>query len=348
MPTSQVTTQAAGPRAVEPDSGRPNGRELAALADRMAAPSSVVAGILGLLDDGAAPLRMVAARVGQSPEVAARVVRLANSVLYGQPCSSLEQAVVRVGVQSLRALLLAAQTYPLLSASLAPYRLPRLALVHHSTAVAEIAQTICRRVAPADAQEAYLVGLLHDIGKPILAAAAEPRGLVLPPDEDVVVWERRELGVDHARVGAWICRRWSLPETIVRAIDAHHHDEPPEGGLELAVWLGDALARATNGDAAAAERAVEGARRRDLPPDLIESVAAGMPPDEPRGRPHDLTERELQVLRLLASGAAAKQVAGSLGCSPSTIHNHLHHIYRKLNVSGQAQALLMAREEGWV
>jgi len=54
------------------------------------------------------------------------------------------------------------------------------------------------------------------------------------------------------------------------------------------------------------------------------------------------------VLRMLARGSAAKQVALELGCSASTIHNHLHHIYRKLDVSGQSQALLLAREKGWV
>jgi DNA-binding NarL/FixJ family response regulator len=56
----------------------------------------------------------------------------------------------------------------------------------------------------------------------------------------------------------------------------------------------------------------------------------------------------VQVIRLLASGATAKQVATKLGCSASTVHNHLHHIYTKLNVTGQAQALLLAREHGWV
>jgi DNA-binding NarL/FixJ family response regulator len=56
----------------------------------------------------------------------------------------------------------------------------------------------------------------------------------------------------------------------------------------------------------------------------------------------------VQVLRLLAEGETAKQVAHRLGCSPSTIHNHLHHVYRKLKVSGQAQALLVARENNWV
>jgi DNA-binding NarL/FixJ family response regulator len=51
---------------------------------------------------------------------------------------------------------------------------------------------------------------------------------------------------------------------------------------------------------------------------------------------------------MLARGAAAKQVAHELGCSASTVHNHLHHVYGKLGVSGQAQALLLAREKGWV
>ena len=69
--------------------------------------------------------------------------------------------------------------------------------------------------------------------------------------------------------------------------------------------------------------------------------------DAPR-RPPGLTDREVQVLRLLATGSAAKQVAQELGCSASTVHNHLHHIYRKLGVSGQSQALLLARERRWI
>jgi DNA-binding NarL/FixJ family response regulator len=69
---------------------------------------------------------------------------------------------------------------------------------------------------------------------------------------------------------------------------------------------------------------------------------------EPTSTPATLTDREMQVLRLLATGSAAKQVAAQLGCSVSTVHNHLHHVYRKLNVTGQTQALLMAREMGWV
>jgi putative nucleotidyltransferase with HDIG domain len=339
------------PRAADPAGpGAPvvSGREIAELADRLTAPSSMVAGILALLDDQAAPLRMVATRVGQSPEIAARVLRLANSVLYGQPCSTLDQAVVRVGVQSLRALLLAAQTYPLMSASLAAYHLPRLALVRHSAEAAEAAQSVARQVDGQVAQEAYLAALLHDLGKPILAIAAETRGLAIPAGADVVAWEREVMGVDHARVGAWVCNRWSLPEGVVRAIGLHHHEHPPEAPLALSVWLADAVVHARAGDAGAAERALAGARERGIAPDALEAVVAGMPTERRESRPHDLTERELQVLRLLAAGEAAKQAAQTLGCSPSTVHNHLHHIYRKLNVAGQAQALLLAREEGWV
>jgi DNA-binding CsgD family transcriptional regulator len=64
--------------------------------------------------------------------------------------------------------------------------------------------------------------------------------------------------------------------------------------------------------------------------------------------PPDLTAREFEVLGMLADGLAPKQVALRLGCSASTIHNHLHHVYRKLGVSGQAHALLLARDRGWI
>lgn len=61
-----------------------------------------------------------------------------------------------------------------------------------------------------------------------------------------------------------------------------------------------------------------------------------------------LTRREAEILHLLAEGLVAKQIAQALGCSLSTVHNHLHNVYGKLDVSNQAQALMVARDRGWI
>ena len=64
--------------------------------------------------------------------------------------------------------------------------------------------------------------------------------------------------------------------------------------------------------------------------------------------PNPMTERELEVVRLLASGRTYKQVATALHLSQSTVRNHLHNVYRKLNVVDRAHAVIVSRENGWI
>ena len=61
-----------------------------------------------------------------------------------------------------------------------------------------------------------------------------------------------------------------------------------------------------------------------------------------------MTDRELEVLGLLASGRTYKQVARALDLSQSTVRNHLHNVYHKLNVVDRAQAVIVSRENGWI
>jgi len=64
--------------------------------------------------------------------------------------------------------------------------------------------------------------------------------------------------------------------------------------------------------------------------------------------PNPMTERETEILSLLARGKTYKQVATALGLSQSTVRNHLHNIYQKLNVVDRAQAVIVSRENGWI
>jgi len=66
------------------------------------------------------------------------------------------------------------------------------------------------------------------------------------------------------------------------------------------------------------------------------------------GLPNPLTEREREVVKLLASGKTYKQVARALRVSQSTIRNHLHNVYHKLDVVDRAQAVIVSREQGWI
>lgn len=321
-------------------------RAIAEAAERLATPAPIVVSTLDLID-ASAPARIIAGKVGQSPELAAHVMRVANSALFGSPVDSIEKAVVRIGGETLRGLLLAASTYGLMESALPVYGLPRLALLKHSQEVADLTRTLVRRSAAALQSQAYIGGLLHDLGKPILASVAAEGTASVAPRGDTD-GERRVFGTDHARVGTWIARQWGLSDEICEAIEYHHAPVAPEEPLGRALWLADGAAHASNGDERSLGRLPGMAEACGLTTGDLEAVLTTSPLSEGPRRPPGLTDRETEVLRVLATGVTAKQVAHQLGCSVSTVHNHLHRVYRKLGVSGQAQALLYAREKGWV
>jgi DNA-binding response OmpR family regulator len=84
--------------------------------------------------------------------------------------------------------------------------------------------------------------------------------------------------------------------------------------------------------------------------ELIARVNVHLQEKEAAGQagPSPLTEREREVVRLLASGKTYKQVAQALGVSQSTIRNHLHNVYQKLEVVDRAQAVIVCRDNGWI
>ena len=64
--------------------------------------------------------------------------------------------------------------------------------------------------------------------------------------------------------------------------------------------------------------------------------------------PAGLTDREVEVLRLLARGLTKKEIAKTLVIAPGTVHTHTVHIYEKLGVSTRAGVALFALEHGLV
>lgn len=82
--------------------------------------------------------------------------------------------------------------------------------------------------------------------------------------------------------------------------------------------------------------------------DAFDADLASAAPVEAVATDHDLTDRELQVLQLLADGATPKEVASTLVLSPKTVGNHVTNIYGKLGVHSRTQAITAAIKQGLV
>ena len=83
------------------------------------------------------------------------------------------------------------------------------------------------------------------------------------------------------------------------------------------------------------------------PEEAIEyALSEGAPTSSPRGETAGLSERELEVLRLVAEGLTDSEVAHRLYVSPRTVGQHLRSVYRKLGVRSRAAATRAAIERG--
>jgi DNA-binding NarL/FixJ family response regulator len=89
-----------------------------------------------------------------------------------------------------------------------------------------------------------------------------------------------------------------------------------------------------------------------LPPAIATKVVAQLtrladpPPMRPQPQPHPLSEREVEIVRLLAHGATNREIAAALVLAEGTVKNHLTNILGKLGARDRAQAALIARELG--
>lgn len=159
----------------------------------------------------------------------AKILKLANSAYYGFPrrIGTVTEAVVLLGFQTIRSIVIAASVSDLLDREVRGYALAAGELWRHSQASAIVARYIARTAKFANREEAYTAALLHDIGKVVLS-----QHLVEYYDEVVgraegekipfIQAEEEVLGFTHAAVGSRVADKWNLPAELVEAI-AHHH-----------------------------------------------------------------------------------------------------------------------------
>jgi putative nucleotidyltransferase with HDIG domain len=224
----------------------------------------------------------------------------------------------------------------------------------HALATQRAADRIGRLVGWAERDELAVAALLHDVGRLVISRLHPGYKVyfdaVSRTPEQRLREEREQLGIDHALVGGVLARRWNLPARIAIAIERHHADDAD--GLAAMVATADMVAHYCNGETIAPERLRASAERCGLSPEALRDLLYEMPlptPDASRvSEPCPLSSRELDVLRHLSEGMVYKQIASEMHLSVSTIRTHLHNVYGKIGAVDRAQAVLMARDRGWI
>ena len=189
-----------------------------------------------LAQDANVSTRAIADAIGCDPALAARILRVANSPLYA-PLRRITSLPMAVGALGHRVI------YQIVIASIASEAFRRKersplekVLWEHSVAVALMAREISSALGMRGSEEAFLCGLLHDIGKLLLIRHDALLYLQLVETDDgrdLLTREEEIYGYTHAQIGALVARHWELPEEIAYAI--YHHQRP--GHVDQSIFM---------------------------------------------------------------------------------------------------------------
>jgi HD-like signal output (HDOD) protein len=184
----------------------------------------------------------------RDPAMTAKVLRIANSPYYGagRNISTVTQAVVTLGMRTVTALTLSSSVYKLVGDW--KTSINRTRFWRHSLEVAIGSRMIYEALGKKPAEEAFVAGLLHDIGILVLENSFPEKYRQIwqhvQQGENLVELEEQLWGTNHARVGKFLLEQWHIPVKICEAVGMHHLVFPPESASRSEIGLSQVVALA--------------------------------------------------------------------------------------------------------
>jgi HD-like signal output (HDOD) protein/CheY-like chemotaxis protein len=265
---ARVPASSAGPTpaAVTPAMTR---EQLFALVDRcgeLQGLSPTMSYVVQLTANSSVTADVLAKAISQDQALVVKVLKLANSSVYtrGAPVDSIQKAVVRIGLDRIRQAVLNISVVERFSSVAFSERLETRQFWEHSIACGIIAAEIAHHIDAQHADSAYTSGLMHDVGRVVLAEQLKDtyvRVIDAAREANIPLElaETRMLGASHADVMERILPKWGFPKRLVKPVVLHHssagviRSAAPEqmddtAALSLANRLAHALLLGTSGN----------------------------------------------------------------------------------------------------
>jgi len=179
-----------------------------------------------------------------------KVLKLANSTHYGYPrkISTVSRATILLGFKTIESIVLASTVSKYLLGELEGYALEKHDLWNQSQTCAIISRYIAKYKGFEQPEQAYIAGLIRDIGKTILNhyVKSEYDQIIKMVESEGCSFleaERIVLGFDHGQVGGKVAEKWNFPSELVEAIEYHHTPEKSKENPKLVsiVHVADAI-----------------------------------------------------------------------------------------------------------
>jgi HD-like signal output (HDOD) protein len=185
--------------------------------------------------------------ISKDPALCSRILKVVNSAFYGLPrqIGSINRTISLLGLNAVKNLASAASLAKLFKGGALCNRFDARDLWTHSVATATISKLIATSLKVNFADEAFLAGLIHDIGIMVELQAdrnklIEVLNKIKPntdgvPSGDMRAVEREIFGADHQAFGRGLCERWKFPKAFAQVTGWHHNPlDQPAGGRTLA------------------------------------------------------------------------------------------------------------------
>ena len=191
---------------------------------------SMMGKILALVKDEKSSHQDLFLLISHDPALAERVIRVANSVLFGHSgeVRELRHAVMFLGYERLRSIALGIGVMDVFSSSKRK-SLDVQNLWVHGYEVAYLSAVVSDTISMATSPESFLCGLIHDIGRIIFFEKDRERYYAIGTSEDMLKKELALFGCTHAEAGGWYAESAGLPDDIIEAIRCHHHPSGATG-----------------------------------------------------------------------------------------------------------------------
>jgi HD-like signal output (HDOD) protein len=227
-------------------------RSLLSRADELSMLPAVAYEALELAKDPDCNSKQFASVIERDVKLATDILSLANSAVFacGTPVVNLQQAIVRLGFRQCRNLILTSSAASLMKNLPLEQEWVRELLWQHSVITATTCVHLNRALNLEFYGEEFTAGLLHDLGRLLLALASSESFTYADPldfqesDSELLLREQTILATDHCRFGAWFAEQSGLPKSLVMAILYHHEPDvqQPEQGLTALVASADHIA----------------------------------------------------------------------------------------------------------
>ncbi|MEM7675616.1 MAG: HDOD domain-containing protein [Myxococcota bacterium] len=180
---------------------------------------------LRLMNDPDVTGAQLARTISQDQGLTAKVLKVANSALYALPreVNNLQQAAMILGFTTLKTIVVSASCRSIYRR----FGMVERALWTHSVATAMATHTIARKLDLKHRDEAFVAGLMHDVGKVVMNNGDRERyrsALKLSREENIssIEAEVKIFGFSHVDVGSILVQRWGLPPALEHAVFLHH------------------------------------------------------------------------------------------------------------------------------